>query len=279
MNYVKDKYAVKVIRACRICGLSQSAYYYKAKKSDDTEIEEALQELAGRYPRRGFEMMFKQLRRDGYKWSHKRVYRVYCELKLNLRIKPKKRITSRERTSLLQPLYRNMCWSIDFMSDALMNGLRFRTFNLIDDFNRECLDIIAATSLPSSSVTVCLDQIAETRGYPSSIRTDNGPEFISSHFEQWARSHGITLIHIQPGKPAQNGYIERFNRTFREEILDRYLCNTITEVQSISRAWMKDYNHNWCHGSLDDLPPIEFAHRQDGLAHPGGQKNRGLYQT
>lgn len=254
-----QKHGKSTSRACKICGLSQSAYYYQPKKTDDDVIKKELLKLAEKHIRRGFDMMFKMLRRKGFAWNHKRVYRVYCELQLNLRIKPKKRIPSREKKSLLQPLYQNMCWSIDFMSDALTDGCRFRTFNVIDDYNRECLGIKAATSLPSCRVTSILDRIALMRGYPLEIRVDNGPEFISKTFKQWAEGHGIYLHHIEPGKPAQNGYIERFNRTYREEILDLHLFDSIQEVQAITNEWMNDYNHNWLHQSLNDQSPIEFA--------------------
>lgn len=274
------KHGIKIFRACKICGISQSAYYYKPRKrKKDEEIKQSLLKLAKEYPRRGFDKMMKMLKKANKPWNHKRVYRMYCELKLNLRKKPKKRLPSREAKSLLQPIERNLCWSIDFMSDALTNGLRFRTFNVIDDFNREGLGIIASTSFPSSSVTDQLDKIAETKGYPESIRVDNGPEFISKHFVDWANSHDIKLIHIQPGKPAQNGYIERFNRTYREEVLDCYLFDSIFEVQLITDQWLNNYNHHWCHNSLDDLSPIEFARRQEGLAPPGGTKREVSYET
>jgi len=153
-----------------------------------------------------------------------------------------------------------MCWSIDFMSDALTNGLRFRTFNVMDDFNRECLKIKVGMSLTSRVVTNCLDRIGEARGYPESIRTDNGPEFISKHFEQWAKQHGIRLIHIEPGKPAQNGYIERFNRSYREDVLDMYLFDSIREVQLKTEEWRRYYNQAWSHESLGWKTPLEFGY-------------------
>ena len=118
-----NQHEIKILRACKICGMSQSAYYYQLKKNGNEPIRQKLLGYAQQYPRRGFDYMFKQLRKEGLPWNHKRVYRVYCDLKLNLRKRPKKRIPSRERKCLLQPLYRNLCWSIDFMSDALTNGL------------------------------------------------------------------------------------------------------------------------------------------------------------
>jgi putative transposase len=218
-----------------------------------------LLQLAKEHARWGFDMMFLQLRRQGYSWNHKRVYRVYCELKLNLQTKPKKRIPSREKGSLIQPILPNVCWSIDFMSDALMTGQKFRTLNVIDDYNREALDIRVAISLPAIIVTKYLDRIAEKRGYPREIRTDNGPEFLSKTFVKWVKEHGIKLNYIQPGKPCQNGYIERFNRTYREDILDMYLFGSIREVQQITRDWLYVYNYDRPHQSLANMTPVEFA--------------------
>jgi putative transposase len=224
-----------------------------------------LQKLANQYPRRGFGKLFGLLRKNGFLWNHKRVHRVYCDMQLNLRIKPKKRLPSRDRKSLIQPLYSNLCWSVDFMSDALTSGYRFRTINVIDDYNRECLGIKAGISTPASAVIKLLDSIALKRGYPLEIRTDNGPEFISKAFRDWAKSHHIKLIFIQPGKPAQNGYIERFNRTYRGEILDLYMFDSIREVQALTDDWMQDYNDNWLHESLNNQSPNEFARSRENM--------------
>ena len=133
------------------------------------------------------------------------------------------------------------------MSDALTRGCRFRTFNVIDDYNRECLKIKAAISITATKVEACLDSIALARGYPFEIRIDNGPEFISNAFKNWAEEHKVNLHFIEPGKPAQNGFIERFNRTYREEILDLYLFDSIKEVQAITDDCVKYYNGCWPH--------------------------------
>ncbi|QNR81460.1 transposase [Piscirickettsia salmonis] len=157
-----------------------------------------LTDLAKVHHRWGFDKMMAKIK-ENYAWNHKRVYRVYCELKLNLRIKPRKRFSPREAKMLVQPIVSNHCWSLDFMSDTLSNKRKFRTLNVIDDYNRECLLIEPAFSLPSMVVTRLLDQVAESKGYPEVIRSDNGPEFISSDFTKWAEQHNILLHHIQPG--------------------------------------------------------------------------------
>ena len=204
--------------------ISKTSYYHQPKKrAGDTEIEAYLTALAKDHKRWGFDKMMQKAKLDGKSWNHKRVYRIYCELKLNIRIKPRKRIPKGEAKVLIQPIQANVCWSMDFMTDVLMNNQKFRTLNIIDDYNREALMIEPKHSLPACTVTQLVGQVAAQRGYPDMIRVDNGPEFVSSVFKEWAEQHHILIHYIQPGKPAQNGFIERFNRTYREAVLDMNL--------------------------------------------------------
>jgi putative transposase len=226
---------------------------------DDDEIKEQLKTLGERWPRWGFGKMFRWLRKHGYCWNHKRVHRVYTEMALNLRKKPKKRLPARQPQPLKQSAVPNQFWSMDFMSDSLVNGRAFRTLNVIDDFNREALWIEVDTSLPAQRVIRVLDMLAEWRGYPDHIRCDNGPEFIAKIINLWAVKNGVVLDFIQPGKPAQNAYIERFNRTFREDVLDAYIFDSIQEVRQISEWWLEEYNNERPHQALDGLTPYEFA--------------------
>ena len=214
--------------------------------------------LADSHKRWGFGLMFRWLRRQGYTWNHKRVYKIYCELALNLRIKPKKRLPVRTPVPLHQPAQPNSFWSMDFMSDSLSSGRKFRTLNILDDFNRESLAIEVDYSLPAERVVRVLEQVALTRGYPAFIRVDNGPEYISQRLLEWAAQHGVTINHIQPGKPAQNGYIERFNRTYREDVLDQYWFSNLEEVRSITEDWMNIYNGERPHSSLGNKTPWEY---------------------
>ncbi len=240
--------------------VSKTAYYYRSKKRvGDAEIEVCLKKLADDHKRWGFDKMMMRFKMDEKPWNHKRVYRIYCELGLNLRIKPRKRIPKGEAKALVQPLRPNLCWSVDFMSDALSCGSRFRTFNIVDDYNRECLLIEPSISLPAVRVTQLLDEVAVHRGYPDVIRTDHGPEFESNEFKQWAKKRGVMIHFIQPGKPAQNGYVERFNRTYREDVLDMNLFNNLREVKQITRKWLVSYNTERPHQSLAGLPPVQFA--------------------
>ena len=244
-----------VVLACDAFCISRCTYYYQAKLVDDAEIIDVVSELAQKYPRYGFRKLFKRLRLLGHKWNHKRVYRIYCGLKLNLRRKTKARLPTRTPEPLAVPTSLNGCWSMDFMSDNLYSGRHFRTFNVIDDYNREVLAIEIDMSLPALRIIRVLERIAAYRGYPKRLRQDNGPEFISHALELWAEQHGVKLDFIKPGKPTQNAYIERFNRTYRNEVLDCYLFNSLTEVREITDSWMVEYNHERPHESLNDLPP------------------------
>lgn len=217
-----------------------------------------LQALAEKYPTRGFWVYYGRIRNEGLIWNHKRVKRVYDLLKLNLRRKHKRRLPAREKLSLAQPDGINKNWSMDFMSDALTDGRKFRTFNLIDDFNREVLAVEADTSLPAKRVIRILERIIWERGKPESIRVDNGPEFISNIMEVFCKDNGIRLQFIKPGKPMQNGFVERFNRTYREDVLDAYMFRDLKEVKDLSDEWMKDYNHFHPHGSLGGYSPVGY---------------------
>lgn len=221
-------------------------------------------ELAQQYPAYGFAKLFHLVRNMGHRWNHKRIHRIYCALKLNFRRKGKKRLPGRHPVPLEVPQKENSCWSLDFMSDALSNGRRFRTFNVIDDYSREVLAIEIDLSLPSKRVIRVLDRLVEYRGTPMKIRMDKGPEFISVELAGWAEKKGIILEYIQPGRPMQNGYIERFNKSYRTEVLDMYLFRTLDEVRGITSKWMAEYNEVRPHESLDNLPPRAFLMKNNG---------------
>lgn len=218
-----------------------------------------LKELADKYKRYGFKKLFVKLRQSDFTDNHKRVHRIYCEQGYNLRKRPKKRLPSRNPKPLVAPLFANQSWSIDFMSDSLYDCRRFRTFNVIDDFNRSCLGIEIDFSLPAERVIRKLDRIALWRGcYPKQLRCDNGPELISGKLATWASDHDIEICYIQPGKPSQNGFIERFNRTYREEVLDMYVFDSLSEVRSITESWMAEYNFDRPHESLGNVAPADY---------------------
>jgi len=219
-------------------------------------IKTLLLEYANAHPNYGFRSLFGLLRGLGHRWNHKRVRRIYCALKLNLKRKPKKRLAPRTAQKLSVPTKPNHIWSLDYMSDSLAFGRRFRVANVIDDHRRECLGIDIQFSLPSSQITCWLDRIAELRGYPNVIRVDNGPENIAKHLKAWAARHDISVLYIQPGSPSQNAYIERFNRSYREAILDMYQFDNLQEVRELTKSWITHYNYERPHQSLNMLPPI-----------------------
>jgi putative transposase len=236
-------------------------YYYKSQK-DDTEVIEALQNLAFKHPTYGFRKLFAYIRRSGKPWNHKRIYRVYKLLKLNRKRKGKRRLPSRIKQPLVKQELINQSWSMDFMSDSMVNGRRFRTFNVIDDCTREALVIEIDTSLSSKRIIRTLERVILDRGKPNIIRTDNGPEFTSKDLELWARDNEIHIQFIQPGRPMQNGYIERFNRIYRESILDAYLFFELDQVRRLTEEWMEEYNTRRPHESLGNLTPDEWKMKQ-----------------
>ena len=250
---------MSISKACAALRFSRTVFAYQPSPQNDLPVIMALLELVEAYPRYGFPKYFELLRRKGHQWNHKRVHRIYCKLNLHLRRKGKRRLPLRQPVHLEVQLAANLCWSVDFMSDSLMNGQRFRTFNVLDDFSREILAIEVDTNLPSARVIRVLDRITAWRGYPAKLRMDNGPEFISVELAGWAEQHGVELEFIQPGKPTQNSYIERFNRTFRDEVLNYYVFSRLSEVRDIVDNWVIEYNEQRPHKSLGNLTPEEFA--------------------
>jgi putative transposase len=238
--------------------LPRSVYYYRSVK-DDSEVIKKLEELSSKYPRRGCDKFYDMLRQEGINWNYKRIRRVYCLMRLNLRRKAKRRIPERIKEPLTLPVSFNNSWSMDFMSDSLVTGRKIRVLNVMDDYNREALCIEADTSLPAERVIRILEDLLDWRGKPAQIRVDNGPEFTSSVFADWCSSKGIKIKYIQPGKPMQNGFIERFNRSYREEVLDAFLFYDLDQVRLLSEEWMEDYNNKRPHESLNGLTPKKYS--------------------
>ena len=245
-------------QACKALGLLRSVYRYRPRADRDQEIIDALLELAHQKPEYGFSKLFEILRRRGHGWNHKRVHRIYCALRLNKRRKGKRRLPSRNPAPLAASLRMNECWSADFMSDVLWSGRRFRTFNVVDDFNREGLAIEVDLNLPAERVVRVLERVAAWRGYPQKLRLDNGPELVAVALAEWAESHEVKLEFIEPGKPMQNAFIERFNRSYREAVLDMYIFKTLAEVKEETERWLEEYNTERPHEALGNLTPREY---------------------
>ena len=255
-----ERYSSSIRVACKAFAISETSYRYQPVLSDENaEIADWLIRLTHNQKDWGFGLCRDYLRNvKGFSWNHKRIYRIYRELELNLRIKPKKRIQREKPVPLTVPDAPNQIWSMDFMHDQLSDGRTFRLFNVLDDFNREGLGIEAGFSLPAVRVIRALDQIIEWRGKPDSLRCDNGPEFISQNLEQWADKHNIQLEFIQPGNPQQNAYVERYNRTVRYSWLSQYQFDSIREVQDYATRWLWFYNHERPNKANGGLPPNQM---------------------
>ncbi len=257
MEHLQKTHEVSLGRACKVINLSRSVFYYQSIRDDHAVIEK-LQMMAEKRPTEGFWKMYLRIRREGLLWNHKRIHRVYKLLKLNMKRKGKKRLPARVKQPLQVVGQMNQSWSMDFMSDALLSGRKFRVFNLVDDFNREALAIEIDTSLPADRILRILEQIVHWRGNPKRIRVDNGPEFISVKLAIWCEEHGVELVFIQPGRPMQNAYVERFNGSFRKAVLDAYLFEDLHQVRQLAEEWMNDYNNERPHEGLNGRTPSEM---------------------
>jgi putative transposase len=271
-------------KACKLMGISRTTCQYKAKPKDDTALQNALTTLTTKHVAIGYWQCCYRLWNKGYRWNHKRIYRVYTDMKLNIRRRSKRRLPERLKIPLTTPTAANQIWSIDFMSDSLVDGRKFRVLNVIDDFNRESLAIEVDTSLPSLRVIRVLERLIAQRDCPANIRCDNGPEFISHKLEEWCSDERrrISLQFIQPGKPTQNAYIERKNGSMRRELLDAYLFTSLREVRCLSEAWRHDYNTERPHKSLGYQSPHSYARayeRQVALSTPASETSKQIEAT
>ncbi len=234
----------------------------------DAAVIEALTTLGATQPRWGFWKYVNRLRNTGHRWNHKRLWRVYCRLRLNLPRRTKKRLPVRPMHPMAVIPQPNVVWALDFMSDTLYGGRRFRTLNILDEGVREVLAIEVDTSLPAERVVRVLEQVVAWRGQPQAIRLDNGPEFIAERFRTWCAERAIQMWHIQPGKPDQNAFIERYNRTYRTEVLNAYVFESLEQVREISAEWLQSYNEERPHDALAGLPPATYRAQLEARSSP-----------
>jgi putative transposase len=263
IEILTTEHRLSVRRACRAAGLARAAWYAPVidPAVRDAAVIDVLQALVADHGRWGFWKCYDRMRLDGHPWNHKKVHRVYCALRLNLPRRTRRRVPPRFRQTLAAPTRLNEVWALDFMHDALYGGRRFRTLNVLDEGNRQGLAIEVGTSIPATRVIRVLSQLIALYGRPDRLRLDNGPELISQALTEWCGHRGIGLLYIQPGKPVQNAFIERFNRTYREEILNAYLFHSTQEAQALSDAWLVDYNERRPHDALGRVPPLTYLPR------------------
>lgn len=257
------KTGLSISKACVAIGLSRASYYRKPKnwREADSAVIDAINQVLAKTPRAGFWKCHGRLRRSGHSFNHKRVYRVYCRMGLNLPRRVKRKLPKRDPKPLEVKPVANSQWALDFMHDTLYCGKRFRTLNVIDEGTRECLAIEVDTSLPAERVVRVLEQLKEERGLPEQIRLDNGPELVADVFANWCDENDIDLAYIEPGKPQQNGFAERFNGSMRREFLDAYLFESLSQVREMAWHWRLDYNDERPHESLGNLPPSVYRQK------------------
>ena len=243
-------------RACRLVGLSRSVAWYQLKGRDDGTLREQLKGLAEQYPRYGYPTLHDMLRAGGHVTNHKRTYRIYREEGLQVRTKRRKKLI-RPRVPMLVPDKVNQRWSMDFVSDQLANGRRFRVLNVVDDYSRECVLQVVDFSISGQRVARELERLSRT--LPNMIVCDNGPEFTSKAMFLWAKKAGVKLHFIQPGKPTQNAFVESFNGKCRDYCLNLNWFTSLEDARSTIDTWRDHYNHVRPHRSLGKKPPVVFA--------------------
>jgi putative transposase len=245
-------------RACRLVGFSRSAAWYQPRGRDDAALRARLRKLAEQYPRYGYPTLHGMLRLEGLVTNPKRTYRLYREEGLQVRTKRRKKLI-RPRIPMAVPDRANERWSMDFVSDQLATGRRLRVLNVVDDFTRECVLQVVDFSISGERVARAFDQLAVSRPLPAMLVCDNGPEFSSKAMFFWARTQGVRLHFIQPGKPTQNAFVESFNGKFRDYCLNLHWFASLDDARSTISDWRNHYNHVRPHRSLNQKPPAVFA--------------------
>jgi putative transposase len=250
-------------RACALAGIDPRVYRRRSKRPADMGLRARMKELATERRRFGYRRLHILLKREGWAVNWKKLYRIYREEGLTVRKRGGRKRAVGTRAPMAIPQGPNQRWSLDFMSDALEDGRRFRVLNVIDDFSRECLAAVVDTSIGGARVARELDRIAELRGDPCMVVSDNGTELTSNAMLKWQEDRKVGWHYIAPGKPMQNGLVESFNGRMREECLNEHLFPSLRHACRMIAAWREDYNHHRPHSSLDGLTPREYHQRSE----------------
>lgn len=271
MSYAVESLGLSIRRACRIVGMCRATCNYRSRRhGNDEALRERLRELAEQRRRFGCPRLHVLLKREGLVINHKRTERLYHEERLSLRLKRRRKRAALIRVKLPAAERANQRWSMDFASDSLCTGRKFRALVIVDDYTKESPAIEVDTSIPGTRVVTVLDRLAEMRGLPEVITVDNGPEFAGKAMDKWAYRRGVKLNFIRPGKPIENAYAESFIGRLRDECLNQNWFTTMNEARYIIEEWRMDYNGVRPHSSLDNLSPMEFMEtREKTLIHSG----------
>lgn len=260
MDTLVTEYKVSVTSACGDLQISRGCYYYKPVQHVDF-VEEKLLSLAKDNPKYGCRKLYQLLRLRGIIVNHKKVSRLYKLHKLHLRIKQSKRLRNTEKHPLIVPDCELHTWSCDFVHDKLLSGRKIRALTVIDEFNREAITVHIEHRINSTKLLQILNRLKFEYGLPAIIRSDNGREFTAAKVQQWAKNNNIQWLFIQPGKPTQNAYCERFNGTYRREVLDSYLFTSLKEAKLITDVWVDKYNYERPHDSLGGVTPMQYKEK------------------
>ena len=261
MTWAIEEKCTSQRRACGLVGLDPKTYRYASRRPDDAAVRARLKELALERRRFGYRRLHILLRREGIKLNHKKLFRLYREERLTVKKRGGRKRALGTRAPMTLPQGPNQRWSLDFVSDTLDDGRRFRILVVVDDFTRECLALVVDTSLSGMRVARELDAITEARGRPLMIVSDNGTELTSRAILQWQEENSVEWHYIAPGKPTQNGFVESLNGRFRDECLNEHLFRGMAAARRIIQEWRIDYNEHRPHTSLRGLTPTEFATR------------------
>ncbi len=279
--YLRSAHGMSERRACAVLDVDRATIRYEAKRPEDGELRDRLKALAAERRRFGYRRLHVLLRREGHAVNKKRIQRLYKEEKLTVRRRGGRKRALGERRPMATPLAANQRWSLDFVSDQMTDGRRFRMLAVVDDCTRECLALVPDTSIGGRRVARELDGIIARRGKPTTIVSDNGTEFTSNAILAWADETRVGWHYIAPGKPQQNGFIESFNGRLRDELLNETLFRSLPHAREVLGAWRDDYNHERPHSKLGWMTPLDFARSLRGedarhAAQHGGYTRRAL---
>ena len=253
-----DSHGISERRACQVLQLHRSVRRYQPCERNDDALKDRLKVLAQKYPRYGYLLLHGLLKQEGLVQNRKRTYRLYTEMGLQVRTKRRKKL-NRPRIPMAVPVAPNERWSLDFVSDQLANGRRFRILNVVDDYTRECVGQLVDVSISGAYMARYLTELGKVRGLPKTIVCDNGTEMTSKAMFFWSKEAGTKLHFIQPGKPTQNAFVESFNGKFRDSCLNQYWFRDLDDARHIINGWRKHYNEVWTQSSLGYHPPAVFA--------------------